>query len=467
MSVINRNSGSAVYDTFAIALTKNMRVGQVCIVKGHITANDGLGAQYGVEANGSGGIEMNNGNELVILDGETLKPASVANISGLEGVDGQQISLLGWHPDSDVGGGTLYWDAAALKSTHNGGTIFSPTVPWTTTTVDYLNAVGETDPSGTGCWVRASDMVGPSDFGGKIDGSLSDNSLQSAVTALQGSRAYLLDGEHNYSVFPTGIDGVKIEGSSRISWTDVKLPVFDSVFTGGLEVALISGVVRYYTSGASGAGWYFLVNQGSNHDPILLEPVTASGSSSIVLKLNIDDFGLDESLWTPSGVVAGADESYAKQGVVVGASASTNDITLEASCTFNEPIYIAYDGAAWNQPTGYTVTWETNRVRIVRDSNIRRVGVSSSRNRISVTPAVRTSGTQIVNMPVLEVDADTMEVFFFDAAGTQVGTESQNMRFYMTDHYSIPWEFSWGASSELSTGNIWVSGTFVRKPASL
>lgn len=47
-------------------------------------------------------------------------------------------------------------------------------------------------------------------------------------------------------------------------------------------------------------------------------------------------------------------------------------------------------------------------------------------------------------MPVLEVDADTMEVFFFDAAGTQVGTESQNMRFYMTDHYSIPWEFSWG-----------------------
>jgi len=80
----------------------------------------------------------------------------VSEVFGLVGYDmtNQKISLTGWHPRSDVGGGTLYWDSAALKSTHNGGTIFSPTVPWTTTTADYLNAVGETDPSGAGAWVR-------------------------------------------------------------------------------------------------------------------------------------------------------------------------------------------------------------------------------------------------------------------------------------------------------------------------
>lgn len=120
---------------------------------------------------------------------------SVEDLSGLVGtVDDQQISLKGWHPDSDMGGGTLYWDAAALKSTHNGGTIFSPTVPWTTTTADYLNAVGETDGAGTGVWARLdSGFVTPEQFGAAADGATDD------TAAAQAAYNAIADGTVKYS----------------------------------------------------------------------------------------------------------------------------------------------------------------------------------------------------------------------------------------------------------------------------
>ena len=47
---------------------------------------------------------------------------SVQNIAGLIGdYDGKQISLLGYHPESDVGGGVLYWDSSRVKSDHRPG----------------------------------------------------------------------------------------------------------------------------------------------------------------------------------------------------------------------------------------------------------------------------------------------------------------------------------------------------------
>ena len=85
---------------------------------------------------------------------------SVADLEGFVAEqDDQQISLKGWHPDSDVGGGILYWDAAKPKSEHNGGTIFSPTVPFSATTGDYIDGAGETDVGGSGCWVRVKNPV--------------------------------------------------------------------------------------------------------------------------------------------------------------------------------------------------------------------------------------------------------------------------------------------------------------------
>ena len=110
--------------------------------------------------------------------------SSVQDLEGSNGlIQGQQVSLKGWHPDSDVGGGVLYWDSTKLKSEHNGGTVFSPTVPFSATTSDYLDAIGETDGAGSGCWVRI--VVGNvlvTDFGALGNGVIDDTkSIQAAL----------------------------------------------------------------------------------------------------------------------------------------------------------------------------------------------------------------------------------------------------------------------------------------------
>lgn len=110
---------------------------------------------------------------------------SVADLAGFAGTkDDQQISLKGWHPDSDVGGGILYWDAAKPKSEHNGGTVFSPTVPFSAITGDYLDGVGETDAGGSGCWVRLGYLITPVQYGAKGDSVTDDNSSIDIVNSV-------------------------------------------------------------------------------------------------------------------------------------------------------------------------------------------------------------------------------------------------------------------------------------------
>ena len=69
MSVINRNSGSPIFNTLAEAQASNMNVGQLPIVLGSASAFDGGGIIYSVQPNGSGGIAMTNGNELIKYSG--------------------------------------------------------------------------------------------------------------------------------------------------------------------------------------------------------------------------------------------------------------------------------------------------------------------------------------------------------------------------------------------------------------
>lgn len=75
--------------------------------------------------------------------------------------DGQQVSLAAYHPTSGgtelpVGGGMFVWRPQASKSTHNGGTIISPTVPytWHDDGVSYTTGAGESNPTGLGVYVR-------------------------------------------------------------------------------------------------------------------------------------------------------------------------------------------------------------------------------------------------------------------------------------------------------------------------
>jgi hypothetical protein len=60
-------------------------------------------------------------------------------------------------------GGAFVWSPATAKSTHDGGKVISPTVPWDGTLAThsaFLAGTGETDPSGNGAFVRIEDGTG-------------------------------------------------------------------------------------------------------------------------------------------------------------------------------------------------------------------------------------------------------------------------------------------------------------------
>lgn len=107
----------------------------------------------------------------VIPDAEQMKkynvrPVSdVSQLAGFVGVSGQQISVTGYHPGSDVGGGIFSWNASRSKGDHDGVEVISPTVPAISgqpgatlvqRVANFRAGLGETDPGGTGVFVRLS-----------------------------------------------------------------------------------------------------------------------------------------------------------------------------------------------------------------------------------------------------------------------------------------------------------------------
>ncbi|HHM8948147.1 TPA: hypothetical protein ACRNDK_002358 [Pseudomonas aeruginosa] len=106
-----------------------------------------------------------------IIGNSTVSVSSVADIKNQTKRADLKLSLSSYHPLGKSGGGTFIWSPSTPKSNHDGGTIFSPTVPWDgsqSTLSDYLDGEGETDPSGTGCWLRIFDEVKLEYFGGLI-----------------------------------------------------------------------------------------------------------------------------------------------------------------------------------------------------------------------------------------------------------------------------------------------------------
>ncbi|WP_457924045.1 hypothetical protein [Pseudomonas aeruginosa] len=106
-----------------------------------------------------------------IIGNSTVSVSSVADIKSQTKRADLKLSLSSYHPLGKSGGGTFIWSPSTPKSNHDGGTIFSPTVPWDgsqSTLSDYLDGEGETDPSGSGCWLRIFDEVKLEYFGGLI-----------------------------------------------------------------------------------------------------------------------------------------------------------------------------------------------------------------------------------------------------------------------------------------------------------
>lgn len=82
---------------------------------------------------------------------------------------GNQIAIVkSYFPSMDMGGDCFRWSATTPKSAHDGGKFISPTVPWDGTSASlgsFLNAVGEVQPQGSGCWIRMSKFTFGTDYG--------------------------------------------------------------------------------------------------------------------------------------------------------------------------------------------------------------------------------------------------------------------------------------------------------------
>ena len=112
----------------------------------------------------------------------------VTDITGLYGVIGndhvQHVWVYGWHSGSGKGGGRFVWDPNKPRVQHNGGSVISPTVPFSADVIDYLDGIGETAPSNMWCWVRerAKYHYEFYDFG-HVDTDMDATALSSRITA--------------------------------------------------------------------------------------------------------------------------------------------------------------------------------------------------------------------------------------------------------------------------------------------
>lgn len=130
-------------------------------------------------------------------------------------------NVRGYYPGTAYGGGSFRYDATRPKSAHNGGTIISPTVPWNGTNAalaNFLDGVGETEPSGAGCFVRDHGYdVFVSWFGAVGDAARPSSTVP--------------DGD------PTGTDDTKAIGACRDYMQEVAFqPNFFVGFWGGFRL---------------------------------------------------------------------------------------------------------------------------------------------------------------------------------------------------------------------------------------
>ncbi len=114
------------------------------------------------------------------LSGDLAMSAeSIVDLLSAQTIAGRALVVHGYIAGTDTGGGTFTWDAAQLKSTHDGRKVISPTVPWdglAGTLPAFLAGTGEASPGGSGCWVRMieSHEVEADSYGGVTAATLNN-----------------------------------------------------------------------------------------------------------------------------------------------------------------------------------------------------------------------------------------------------------------------------------------------------
>jgi hypothetical protein len=115
------------------------------------------------------------------------------------------------------GGGWFFWDKTVPKTLHDGGLFISPTVPYDGTRSgleDFLNGVGETDPTGSGVWVRQFTGHVFASFYGAVGNNIADDQppIQKALDRVRALNLIAFVGAGN--VFRTKT--VEITGTCRV-----------------------------------------------------------------------------------------------------------------------------------------------------------------------------------------------------------------------------------------------------------
>ena len=170
-------------------------------------------------------------------------------------VDAAQVVVSSYYGDGwQYGGGLFFYDGDRAKSQHDGFTVISPTVPWTTTMSDFLNGVGETDGGGVGCFVRVMDApyVTPYMAGAKYDGVTDDTASHQKLFNSGFSEIVLPSGQSiiNDRLTITGASerAVSIKGagmgSTRLYWPS-------GASAGGIKISHSDSAEQDYIHGLS------------------------------------------------------------------------------------------------------------------------------------------------------------------------------------------------------------------------
>lgn len=402
------------------------------------------------------------------LEDDVIKDIDTIAALRLETETPSTVWVSGYHivNDGAFGSNIFKWDSASTDA-DNGVDIFKLTA---ITTGRYKLK-----------YIKASVT-----FGGVVmDGTNSDTAMQRCIDS--GIKTFEVpEGELNLILSNlTNLDSVRFEGSSRVTFTNDRLALFGGILT-DKETCLIAGAIRYYDTGASGAGWYLIANQSEGHDPILVKEVSASGVASLIIDLSLDELGLDPSLWTPSGFVTGPDETLADYGCSFGASVGTSSITIKGSITQRDREYISSNGTIFSGSTGrYEFEWINEGLLNARLLVKRSQAALASFNRVSdnniskfatVTSRQTNGSGTIIPMPSLaSVSTDSFgepqyEVSFWDLTdGSRVTANSIDLKMWLDDPSTKPagFDFTQVDDSIKNSSNIWFIGAFVRKPSSL
>lgn len=197
------------------ALTTPIANPQTTDANGQTTNKIWIPGKYSITVTNSADVnkytELDNGD---INPDQGIKVASIAALLTVNTVQNQFVTVLGFNSVGDNGGGRFYWSSTTNKNTHNGGLIISNTVPLTANLQEFLDGTNDSNPSGTGCWLRIySGNILFEWFG--TDGTRANDSIaiRSAVSAAAGNPISLLINRYFYDGATIEISAIRIHGS--------------------------------------------------------------------------------------------------------------------------------------------------------------------------------------------------------------------------------------------------------------